>query len=389
MLTIPDGTVRSPEHEALQPAARQMIRRASRDIVQGEHLLNTSLDDTFTTRAMWTLLVEAENYVLKTKSNSANNNNNNGLHAGLLPQGWVPQMLSLINKAETQVINARTTAEREASRNLCPPFPPPPSPSVCFSPPANDRVQSHKAAPAPAPARLVVVPELRRSLSDDSDIHQSKVAKQKEEDEEETPDFAPYFRALAELQIDIQGLLSVIQAERMRLTTTSTTPARGAAVKHHHHYHPGKRSEAAFLSVLNEEADMLTTTQAQISALYQLPNRSGISNSSMGTGADTCSAESWGEILLEQKLAALPLQLQAIFNMQCREREREELESLQVGSSLAAAAAITVVIDEKAMLRIVMENQNRTEVLRKIQGILREKRDVRVGMCLLKRSLGN
>lgn len=385
MLTIPDGTVRSPEHEALQPAARQMIRRASRDIVQGEHLLNTSLDDTFTTRAMWTLLVEAENYVLKTKSNSANKNNNS-LHAGLLPQGWVPQMLALINKAETQVINARATAEREASRNLCPPS------SVCLSPPANDRVRSHRVAPAPAPAptRLVVVPELRRSLSDDSDIHQSKVAKQKEEDEEEeTPDFAPYFRALAELQIDIQGLLSVIQAERMRLTTTSTTPARGAAVKHHHHYHPGKRSEAAFLSVLNEEADMLTTIQAQISALYQLPNRSGISNSSMGTGADTCSAESWGEILLEQKLAALPLQLQAIFNMQCREREREELESLQVGSSLAAAAATTVVIDEKAMLRIVMENQNRTEVLRKIQGILREKRDVRVGMCLLKRSLGN
>lgn len=163
---------------------------------------------------------------------------------------------------------------------------------------------------------------------------------------EEKDLLVPHIRALAELQIEIQALLSVIIVERMR--------ANKSLVKR-----PlSKTSDAAFLAVLAEQEDVLLTTQNQISHLYDIP--------------DDLSSESWDEILLEQKLGALPVQLQAILNMQCRERE------------LASPPGSTDLVDERTMLRMVTENQNRTEILRKIQHILAEKRAVRLNMCLVR-----
>lgn len=544
MLTSPNGTIRPAAGEPPPPlpppavtAAQQLLQRALGDIAQGEHLLNASLHDTFTTRALWTLLVEAEHYLVvahggggggnkrspngskgrgKGSSSSSsgssssssgsvdkNNNNNNNKPGLLLPPGWVPQMLALINKAETQVLHARRTAQQgrghgqeqgqvvlavEASRKDLLTFSPFPSPSspphpshppypypflLPLTPPATDKRLRwyHRPPPPPPPspsssssspaAAAAAAPstglsvvgmdtcphQLQRSLSDDSDIHQLRLARRQQDGEgegEETPDWAPYFRALAELQIDIQALLSVIQAERIRISsssssfTTATTTAMNC--------YPTKKttSETAFLAVLTEEADILTTTQAHISALYHLPTTNNATTTTctyspatittaaaaaattsptnrMSRGATsprTKPAEhhgayrsSWDEIRQEHRLAALPLQLQAIFNMQCQEREflscrpstafasasASAFASAGTGVGVGAAAAgattptpttmtMTMAMEEeRAMRRIVTENQNRTEVLRRIQGILREKRDVRLGMCLLLR----
>lgn len=300
-LTGIDGKTRSAEYEALQTSASKMVSKAGRDVVQGEQVLNATLQDTFTTRAMWAMIAEAEKY-MKAGDND-----------GLVPEGWAPALLSLINKAETQIIDAKANARRTTAK-------------VRFlAVPPTDRVQCHKAPPR-------FVAELQRSLSDNSGTLRELAA------EDMARYLVPYFRALAELQIEIQALLSVVKAEQMRIEALRRP----------------KTSDAAFASVLAEEGDILTTVQDQISDLYGVPDGMG---------------EAWGEVALVQKLEALPAQLQVVFDMSIWEREQESR---------------TATIDEKTMHSIVQENQNRTEIIRNIQSILADKQDIRREMSAIR-----
>lgn len=106
-LTSTDGVARCAEYEALLASASRMIRTARRDITQGEPILVVALQDTFTTRALGAMLIEAENYITKLDSGATTTGGSSSgstttldpLRGGLLPEGWVPTMLSLINKA--------------------------------------------------------------------------------------------------------------------------------------------------------------------------------------------------------------------------------------------------------------------------------------------------
>lgn len=357
----------SPDNTRLASSApsqaRRILWRARRDVAQhGGPLLDAALGDTFTARILGAMLAEADNYILK----------NNGLDSrrdgGLLPPGWAQTMLLLINKAETQVVNARrqvdalemndsaaasTTSTSSSSGGfLAPPFPAAP----------NNRIQhGHNVPPSPPPS-----PPLPKLVIAHSQLPPQKIG------QDPSPNLAvPHIRALAGLHVEAQALLSVIAAERMRLKhddlPSRNLPSprirsrRRAQTRH-------SASEAAFLAVLAEEEDLLLATQDHISHLYEW----GLTPPARGSRAhNTCRSRD-SELPLDQRLGALPVQLQAIFNMQCRE---QELGARSRSSSL----------DERRMLRIVTENQNRTEMVRRIQRILAEKRAIRLDMCLLVR----
>lgn len=357
-LTSSDGKTGLLDSEIFQASANRMITKARRDAVQGEQVLNVALQDTFTTRALWVMLTEAENHIKHTGTTENNQDE------GLLPQGWAPALLSLINKAETQIINARANTPARSSARLLPTTTPPP----------NGRLRPHTAVPPPR--FVMVAAALRRSVSDNSDLPLLReLARERERKNNNNNNnnrdsnnelvqydyryyyFADHFRALAELQIEIRALVAVIQAEQMRVVAALSKQPKPKPPRRTTTTTTTTTSAVAFLSVLAEETDMLTTMQTQIANLF------------VRERPDDVGGE---EIVLEQKLDALPVQLQAVFNMQCREREQERQRS----------SSRCVPIDERTMLRIVTENQKRTEIFRNIQRILADKREIRRHMSL-------
>lgn len=104
-----------------------------------------------------------------------------------------------------------------------------------------------------------------------------------------------------------------------------------------------KISELALFSIFEEEYGILMELNDQIEDLFQ-PSHG------MGQGL--------GHGLLQLRFDALPLQLQAVFNIDCQERERKGGE-----------------IDDEEMMSLVLENQWRTEMLRSIQDVLDRKRE--------------
>lgn len=379
--------------------ARGILWRARRDVAQhGGPLLDAALGDTFTARVLGAMLAEADNYI----------NKNNGLGprrdaGGLLPPGWAQTILLLINKAEAQVVNAR--GQVDARRNgsaaasttgssssggsgfLAPPPPAAPNnriqrghnvpPSLAApSPPLTKLVIAHSHQPIPRSPRAGSK-ESRRSFPAGAGSHFQPQAPQKIPTDPSS-NLAPHIRALAGLQTEVQALLSVLAAERMRLNLSPRSRRsrrREKAARHDSTTTTTTRelltSEAAFLAVLAEEEDLLLTTQDQISHLSEWEGVPPQTHTGQGSAHNTLARRTRSEPPLEQRLGALPAQLQAIFNIQCRERE--------LGASRASLQ------DERKILRIVTENQNRIEMVRRIQWILAEKRAIGLDMCLLVR----
>lgn len=103
-------------------------------------------------------------------------------------------------------------------------------------------------------------------------------------------------------------------------------------------------SELALFSVLEEAFEILMDLNDQVDDLYQPSNGMG---------------EGLAHGILQLRLDALPLQLQAVFNMDCQERERQGEE-----------------IGDDEMVAMVLQNQKRTEMLRAIQDVLGRKLEV-------------
>lgn len=389
-LTSPDNTRLA---SSASSKAHGILWRARRDVAQhGGPLLDAALGDTFTARILGVMLAEADNYI----------NKNNGLgpprDGGLLPHGWAQTMLLLINKAEAQVVNARRQVDAQRNGSAAASttssssggggsdFLAPPPPAA----PNNRTQRGHNVPPSPPPSppltKLVIaahshqpIPtspragskESRRSFSAGAGSHFQPQAPQKIPTDPSS-NLAPHLRALAGLQMEVQALLSVLAAERMRLNSSPRSRRsrrREKAARHDSTTTTTRElltSEAAFLAVLAEEEDVLLTTQDQISHLSEW----SLTPPAQGAHSTLARRTSSEPEPLEQRLGALPVQLQAIFNMQCRERE--------LGASRAS-------LDEGRMLRIVTENQNRTEMVCRIQRILAENRAVRLDMCLLVR----
>lgn len=133
---------------------------------------------------------------------------------------------------------------------------------------------------------------------------------------------------LDELQQDVHALLSII----------ATQMADFQSLQHR------QTSELAWFSVLGEESAILIDLKNQIEDLYE---------PSQGMG------ERLSHEVLQGRFDALPVQLQAVFNMQCHERESQGGE-----------------IDDAEMMIMVLENQKRTDLLRSIQNILGRTEDV-------------
>lgn len=127
---------------------------------------------------------------------------------------------------------------------------------------------------------------------------------------------------IADLQENVYALLSVIS---MQMAGFRSLKQR-------------KTSELAWFSILEEESSILTDLNNHIEDLYESPD---------GMGERLCLE------ILQIRFDAISVQLQAVFNMQCHERESQGGD-----------------VDDEEMMAMVLENQKRTEMLRSIQNVL-------------------
>lgn len=139
--------------------------------------------------------------------------------------------------------------------------------------------------------------------------------------------------ALNELQGEIQTVLSVID---IHLAHFASLDKNGAMI-----------SDLAYLSVLRTEYAILTNLANQVTDIYGAPG---------GMGGEVAEAED----ALQQEIDVLLLQLEAIFNTKCREVELKSIE-----------------IDDRGLMQMSIECQRRTEIIRNIDRLLKEKRRIR------------
>ncbi|KUI70483.1 hypothetical protein VM1G_06585 [Cytospora mali] len=133
---------------------------------------------------------------------------------------------------------------------------------------------------------------------------------------------------LEEIQEDVYALQSVISIQMADFRSLKKR----------------QTSELAWFSILEEEYEILLDLGSQIEDLYEPWDGMG---------------EGLAHELLQVRFDALPIQLQAVFNMRCQEGERQRRE-----------------IDDEEMVHMVLENQTRTEMLRNIQNLLERKKNV-------------
>ncbi|ROW04771.1 hypothetical protein VMCG_04760 [Cytospora schulzeri] len=134
--------------------------------------------------------------------------------------------------------------------------------------------------------------------------------------------------SLEDLQGDVYALLAIIS---MHMADFRSLKQR-------------QTSELAWFSILEEESAILIELNNQIEDLYEPPH---------GMGEKICHE------VLQDRFDGLPVQLQAVFNMQCHERESQ-------GGEIA----------DDEMMQMVLENQKRTDMLRKIQTVLDKEQDI-------------
>lgn len=142
---------------------------------------------------------------------------------------------------------------------------------------------------------------------------------------------AEAFIALDELQGEIQTCRSVIVIHSALFGSVNKNSAM--------------ISDLAYLSVLRTEHDILSNLAGQVTDLHDAPD---------GMGAETA------EIRLQEEIDMIVVQLGAIFNTKCKEVELKSTE-----------------IDDRALRRMSNGSQRRTEIIRKIEKLLTEKRRVR------------
>lgn len=310
-VTTTDGKTRLAEYKQVPAPAKKMLKKLKQDIIKIEQALRAAEQDTFTANAMRVMLDEAKNY-MKADHNSSS----------LLPEGWTKTFISLLNKAESQIANARANDNRETITSC----------ALALQVPTNERVLYHQIPPPSSP-NMVNQEEPSAATSDNTIATMDEILRLRERANDSADRiFMPFFSALADLQIETQALLSVVQAEQMQMRALSCP----------------QMSDTAFASVLLEEADILTTVLLQFANLGHVPD---------------ANQERKGETILLQrqqhKLEALAAQLQAIYNIKCQERE-----PLRLRASKA--------INEWAERRMAVENQNRMDVLGEIRRIVAE-----------------
>lgn len=311
-VTNSDGETRNVSCELFLSDAKSIIRIADQDMADGKVALEAALHDTFISRAMHSLLNEAEKYTRGRDNKS-----------GLLPPGWVPVFLSLIEKAENQLMcqdgGGIPTATSRAS----------------VSTPSTERETTKTEV---NPTRRCVLSE------DEGQIDVSAVKNDNDNDDSSNDNTSGGM--VDEFLDDLQSLPSAINTQMAHFE---------ARLKKR------KMNKADRLSALEREAQMLTTLSCQIIDLSERPD----------AGRMDDRQDLW-ERMLQRNLTAV----QAILNIQCRELELEREESVEEAGGDGDG-------DDSMVVELVMENKRRTEIVLQAQRKLIAKRNLRQGMVLL------
>lgn len=246
------------------------------------------------------LIAEAEQHMTEKKDS-------------LLPADWAQKFYAIIDKAEAQIKSEQVSQLSKPQHRQ--------SGGSCSK---QEVSYSSTEVPHPQDGGVDVADDTRNSsnsaiLAELSNHHLHQ---------EQKFVLAEFHSMLTDVQQDVHALVPVIQMSM----------AEFRALK------KNKTSELAWFSILEEEYGILVDLNNHIEDL-----RDPVDDLGKGLAHE----------IIQHRFDALPVQLHAVFNMQCQEAEHQGSE-----------------IDDEEMVRMVLENQKRTEMLRNIQDMIKRTQDI-------------